>query len=85
MARQSGRDVGVQRRHGRDQSADAGGDADGHVQHVVDHQRRGGEQAGAGAEVLLGDGVGAAAARVGADRLAVGEVEDQRAAPGSAA
>ena len=69
-------DVGLQDRHGRDQRGDAGGDADGHVEDVVEHQRRGGEQAGAGAEVLPGDGVGAAVARVGADGLAVGDVED---------
>ena len=31
---------------GRDQRAHTGGDADGRVEDVVDHQRRGGEQVG---------------------------------------
>ena len=55
--------VPVQGRERRDQRGDAGGDPDRHVQHVVDHQGRRRPEAGAGPEVLLGDGVRTAAAR----------------------
>ena len=75
IARQSGSVYGWSDRHGRDQSADARRDADGHDQDVVEHQRRGGEQAGAGAQVLLGHGVRPAAVRIGRDRLPVREVD----------
>ena len=59
-----------------DERADAGGDADRGGEHVVDHQCRGGEQAGKRAQVLRCDGVGAAAVGVGIDRLAVREEDD---------
>ena len=68
----------MQRRHRRGERADAGRDADRDVQHIVDHQRRGGEQSPALAEIVLGDGVGAAVGRIGDDGLPVGEIEDQQ-------
>ena len=63
---------------------DAGRHADGRVQHVVDDQRRGGDQAGLGAQVRLGHGVRAAAVGKRRDHLAVGhhehgEQDDDRA------
>ncbi len=70
MARQRARVWGSRRGKGRDQRAHARGDADGRVEDVVDHQRRGGEQAGVRAEVLRRDGVAAAAVGVGVDGLA---------------
>ena len=59
-------------------ASDAGRDADRHRQRVVDQQRRGGDQAGGRADVLLGDDVGAAAVGIGVDRLAVGERDDRQ-------
>ena len=50
-----------------------GGDADRHGQHVVDEQRRRGDEGGRLSDVLLRDDVGAAAARVGMDGLPVRE------------
>ena len=49
----------------RGERRDAGRDADGDGQHVVDQQRGGGDQPGQRAEVVAGDDVGAAAAGVG--------------------
>ena len=70
----------VRLEHGerRDQGADTGRDADGHDQHVVEHERGGGEQAGGRAQVLLGHRVRAAAVRIRRDRLPVGEIDDQQ-------
>ena len=45
---------------------------------VVHHQRGAGEQAGTGAQVLAGDGVGAAIARIGLDGLPVGKEQDEQ-------
>ncbi len=70
--------VGLQRWGGGSQGPDAGGDADGDVEHVVDHQGRGGEQAGPTAKVLLGDSVGAAVGLIGDRRLPVGKVEHRQ-------
>ena len=50
-------------------------------QRVVDQQRRGRNQAGVVADVLLRDDVGAAAGRVRVNRLPVGKGDDRRAAP----
>ena len=51
-------------------------DADRHIEHVIDHQGRGRKQAGIGAKIRFGYGVGTAIARIGLDRLAVGDVKD---------
>ena len=56
--------VRQQRRERRDQRADAGRDADRDVEDVVDRERRAGEQPEARPEVLLRDGVRAAAVRI---------------------
>jgi hypothetical protein len=52
----------------------------GDGQHVVAYQPRGGGEPGKAAEVVARDDVGAASARIGADRLAVGgrDGDDQR-------
>jgi len=63
--------VGMELRRGRGQSRDPGRDADRDIQHIVYHQRGGGEQAGITAEVFLGYRVGAAIARIGLDGLPV--------------
>ena len=70
MTRQSSRVCGCSAGDGGDQRADAGGDADGSGEDVVDHERGGGEQAGAIAEVFAGDGEGTAAVGIGFDGLA---------------
>ena len=57
---------------------DAGRDGDGDGERVVDDQRGGGHEARVGAEVGPGDGVGAAAHRIGVDDLAVGEHQDRQ-------
>ena len=56
----------------------AGRDADRHGQHVVDEQRRRRDEAGVRSDVLLGDDVRAAPARVGVDRLPVGKGDHQQ-------
>ena len=63
-------------RGGGDDGDDAGGDGDGDREDVADGEpgRRG--QPGDVAEVVARDDVGAAAAGVGADRLAIGEGDD---------
>ncbi len=68
--------VRLERRHGRDERTHACGDPDGGGEDVVDHESRGGEQTRAIAEVLTGDGEGAAPVRISLDGLGVGEVED---------
>ena len=72
--------VGFEPGEGRDQRAHTGGDADGRVENVVDHQRRGGQQAGVGAEVLRRDRVAAAAVGVGVDGLQVGDEDNNQQA-----
>src|SRR5215469_13633030 len=62
---------------GGDQGSDSGGDTYGDDQDVIDHQRRGGQQSGIGAEVEPRDGVGTAASGVGGDGLAVREIDDR--------
>ena len=74
--RHSSQHVRLQPRLVGDDGSDPGGDADRGGQDVVDHQRRGGHQAGAGTQVFAGDGVGAAAGGIGRDRLAVAEKDD---------
>ncbi len=69
--------VRQKRRKGRHQRADAGGDADGDVQNVVEHQRGAARQPPHHAEVRLGDGVRTASARVRGDRLTVGKIDDE--------
>src|SRR6516162_5007896 len=73
----------VERRERGGEGGDAGRHADRGVQHVVDDQRRGGHQAGPGAQVRLGHRVCAAATGERLDHLAVGhhqrgEQEDDR-------
>ncbi len=68
--------VGLQRRNGRHQRADAGRDSNGGGEHVIDHQRGGGQQARAFADVLARHGVGSATARVRIDGLAIREIDD---------
>ena len=76
---QAQRDGGpVERREGRLEAGDSGGDGDGDGQRVVDDQRCRGDEARVGAEVRPGDGVGAAAHRIGVDDLAVGEHQDRQ-------
>jgi hypothetical protein len=70
--------VRQERRCRRHERADAGRDADGDVQDVVERERRTGEQRGPLAEVLLGDCVRASAVRVRADRLQVREKHDEQ-------
>ena len=59
-------------------ASDAAGDAHRDGEDVVDEQGRAGDQRRDRAEVLLGDDVGAAAARVGEDRLAVAGDDDRQ-------
>ena len=73
--RQIGTGGAVQTGEGRGQRRDSGGDADGRVQHVVDDQRRGGDQARHPAQVRAGHRVRAAAAGKGGDDLPVGDHE----------
>ena len=68
--------VGMQGRNRGGECADARRDADRDVQHVIQHQRRRREQTRARAEILFGDGVGAAARGIGGDGLPVPEIED---------
>ena len=63
----------VQGREGGRQRGHPGRDADGGVQHVVDGERGGRDQAGRAAQVPLGHRVGAAAARERGDDLPVGD------------
>ena len=55
----------------------ARGDRHDHRHHVVEQQRRGRDEPGEHAQVLLADDVGAAAARVGANRLPIGAHHDR--------
>ncbi|MFT3853954.1 MAG: hypothetical protein QM733_14605 [Ilumatobacteraceae bacterium] len=64
-------DRGADRQH-------ATGDADGDGEDVVDEQRRAGDERRDRPEVLLGDDVAAATARVGEDRLAVAGDDDHQ-------
>ena len=57
---------------------DAGGDADRDRQRVVHQQRRRRNQPGGRPDVLLRDDVGAAAGRVGVNRLPIGEGDDRQ-------
>ena len=59
-----------------DERPHAGRDADCRGEHIVDHERRCGEQAGIGAEVLRRNGVGAASLGICIDRLPVGKEDD---------
>ena len=68
--------VRLQPGHGRNERAHARGDPDRGGEDVVNHERRGGEQACAIAEILTCDGERATPVRIGFDRLGVGEVED---------
>ena len=67
--------MGLQRRDGRDECADAGRNADGDIEDVVHHERGAGEESDPRTEVLAGDGIGAAAGRVGFDRLPIREID----------
>jgi hypothetical protein len=60
----------VQRRERRRDRGDAGGDADGHRQRVIDQERCGGGQARHRTEVVARNDVSAASARKREDRLA---------------
>ena len=64
--------------HGGHQRAHAGGNAYTHIQQVVQHKRRGSQQAHAAPQVFARDRVGAATVRVGIDRLPVGEVHNRQ-------
>ena len=55
----------------------AGGEADGHGEHVVDHHRGGRQQARPTAQVRLGHRVGAAALGVRRDHLRVGDDQER--------
>ena len=70
------REPRIRRRDGRD----AAGDRHGDGEDVVGEQRRGGNEAGHRAEVVLRDRVRAAAVRIGEDRLPVASVRRARAA-----
>ena len=66
----------VNGREGRGHLGDRRGDRHGHRQDVVHEQRRAGHLRGEVAQVVAGHDVGPAAARVGVDRLLVGERDD---------
>ena len=70
--------VRLQDRQRRHQGPDPRRNADGHHQHVVQQERRRGEQARGRAQVLLGDRVRPAALRIRRDRLAIGKVDDDQ-------
>ena len=70
--------VGLEPGECRHQGSHTGRDAHGDDQHVVEHERGGGEQAGGRAQVLLGHGVRAAAVGIRRDRLPVGEIDDHQ-------
>src|SRR5690606_2081680 len=77
--------VRVQPGRGGGDGSDAGRNAHRDRQGVVDQQRGPGDQGRAGAEVVLGHGVGAAAQGVGEVRPAVGEaVDDEQRGDGAA-
>ena len=52
--------VAGETRHGRDERDDSRGDGDRDGEHVVGEERRGADEAREGAEIVLGDDVGAA-------------------------
>ncbi len=68
--------LALQRRHRGNQCAHSCGDAYGRGEHVIDHERRGGQEPGLVAKVFAGNGVGSAALRIGSDGLPVGEIDD---------
>jgi hypothetical protein len=70
--------VRLQRGRRRHERAGARRDPHGDDEHVVQHQRRGGEQARIQPEVLTRHGVRAAARRVRGDRLQVRDVHDRQ-------
>ncbi len=70
----------VEARGGRGDGGNARGHADRHGQDVINQKRRAGHQTGADAQVLLGDNVGAAAAGVGIDSLAIRNDDDRQQA-----
>ena len=73
-----GQRVGLEHRKRGNQRSDTRGDADCGVEDVVDHQRRGGEQAGMLTQVLRGDRVAATTVRIGINGLEVGDVDDRK-------
>ncbi len=73
-----GQGVGMQGWNRGGQGPDARRDPHRHVQGVVDHQGRSGQQAGVAPEVLLGDGIGAAVGLIGDRCLAIGKVEHRQ-------
>ena len=69
--------VRVERRDRRGDRVDPRGGAHGHRQHVVDEERRAGDEARVPAQVLARHDVGPAALRVGEDRLPEGGHHDR--------
>ena len=67
--------LGRKRGDGRGQCAHPGRYADRDVEHIVDHDRGGGEKARVAAEVLLGHRIGAAVGRIRHHGLPIREVE----------
>ena len=70
--------VGVHGREGAGDGRDPGGDAHGHRQDVVDQQRGPRHLGWQFPQVLPGDDIGAAAAGIGEDRLAVAHGQDHQ-------
>src|SRR5258708_1896889 len=68
----------LQRRDGGDQGADPRGNAHGRGKNVVRQQSRRREKSSEGAQVEAGDGIRAAAGRIGGDGLAIGKVDDDQ-------
>jgi hypothetical protein len=69
--------IGVEARKGRRDGEHAGGNTHRHRQRVVDQQRRGRDEAGHRADVFLRDSIGAAARRIGVNRLPIREGDDR--------
>jgi hypothetical protein len=68
--------VRLQRGNRRDQRAHARRYSHGHIEHVVDHQRGGGQQTPVWAEVLVRHRVGTAALRIRGNGLAIREIDN---------
>src|SRR5262249_5916650 len=69
--------VRLEIRDRRHQRTGPGGDPDRGGENGVEHEGGGSEQAGKGAEILRGNRIGAAAARIGSNGLAIGKINNR--------
>src|SRR5262244_1521011 len=69
--------VRLEIRDRRHQRTDPGGDTDRGGENVVEHEGGGSEQAGKGAEILRGNRIGTAPARIGSNGLAIGKINNR--------